>query len=326
MFSRSRSSRRVEAASFCAVVPLVLVATAVGSIVPSVTSRPTGDVGRGSVTLTRPIRTNEPGTGVFIGSGALGRVRVRRESSASGAVLREAVGVADFRYTPSTHWVVGARVPLILDRSVELDGSRDSTSGIGDISLSTKFRFFRRVGGWFDRHAAVEAGIKLATGASDRDVDTRLPEYLRRRVQPGTGATDFFIDAIYQEGRRRFVYGGDLAVVVTTADERGYRFGNEVRLSLDFEYIVLPIEYRRPGHELFILLEMAVVDKQADRLAGVDIRPTARTEILLAPAAQFIATERLLLSLSVQFPVYSNVAERGLGSDFDVLGEFRYAF
>lgn len=277
--------------------------------------------------VARPIRTNEPGTGVFMGSGTLGRMRVRRETAATGERLHEAVWVSDFRYTPATHWVFGARVPVV-HRALRGGAlvTDASAGGLGDVVLTAKHRFFRTVGRWSDRHAAVEVGAKLPTGSTGEALDTRLALPLRRRLQPGTGAVDFLFDLAYQEGRRRFVYGGDLAYVLTTADDIGYAFGDELRLSLDFEYILLPIEYRRPGHELFVLLEAAVVKRWKDRFGGAEIAPTGRTEVLLAPAVQYIATERLLVSLSAQFPVYSKVTAGGLASDFDLLGEFRYAF
>lgn len=280
-----------------------------------------------AIGITRPIRTNEPGTGVFIGSGSLGRVQVRREVASTGEELRETLLLADLRYTPATHWIFGARLPIVrrsLRRGTLANDA--SAAGIGDLTISGKYRFYRSVGRWSDRHAAVEVATKLPTGSTTEAVGEGLPLPLRRRLQPGTGSTDFVVDLIYQEGRRRFVYGGDIAYFLTTADGTGYEFGNELRLSLDFEYILLPIEYRRPGRELFVLLEATVVDKQQDRLDGIGFEQTARTEILLAPGVQYIATERLLVSFSAQFPVYSRVAAGGLASDFDLLGEFRYAF
>lgn len=279
------------------------------------------------IAAARPIRTNEPGTGVFIGSGTLGRLRIRREVASTGEVLREAIWVSDIRYTPATHWVFGVALPIV-HRSMS-GGTLDddsSAGGVGDLLISGKYRFFRTVGRWSDRHAAVEVGVKLPTGSTTEPVNAALALPLQRRLQPGTGSTDFVFDLVYQEGRRRFVYGGDLAYVLSTADANGYAFGDALRLSLDFEYIVLPLEYRRPGHEVFLLLEAAVSNRRRDRLNGMELATTGRTEILLAPAVQYIATERLLVSFSAQFPVYADVPPGGLGSDFDFLGEFRYAF
>lgn len=277
-------------------------------------------------TFFRPIRTNEPGTGVFIGSGLLGQFTLNRESN-DLEELTESELTLDFRYTPSTNLVFGIRAPVVLERRLEhpLAGTQ-TTRGLGDVSLSAKYRFFRTVGAWSDRHAAFEVAVKLPTGSSDEPVDGRLPLQRRRRLQPGSGATDIVFDLVYQEGRRRFVYGGDLSYRLTTRDGRGYEFGDEARLTLDLEYILLPWVYRRPGHELFVLLETALAHRAPDRFGNRTFSETRRTEILLAPGLQYIATEQMLVSFSFQFPAYSRVERLGLERDFNLLAEFRYAF
>lgn len=276
--------------------------------------------------MSRPIRTNEPGTGVFIGSGLLGQIRINRESNAREK-LTETVTFFDFRYTPATHWVFGVRLPFILERTLEMDPARStSTQGVGDTVLTAKHRFFRSVGRWSDRHAAVEVEWKLPTGSAEQNLTGSLPLHRRRQLQPGTGSHDFLVDLVYQEGRGRMVYGGDISYRFTTEDDGRYEFGNEAMLNLDFEYILLPRVYRRPGNELFILLETTLRHKEADQFRGSSIPSTRRTELLLAPGAQYIATERLLFSVSVQFPLYSRVEAGGLERDFNILGEFRFAF
>ncbi len=286
----------------------------------------TGMLFMGEFALARPIRTNTPGTGVFIGSGVLGQVIAEQESN-SQETLRDVSLVGDFRYTPSTNWVFGIRVPYSVYRSLDhpIFGT-ESTSGFGDIILSGKYCFFRRVGRWLDRHAAFEIDLKLPTGESDTRVDSQLPIQRQRRLQPGTGSTDLFFDLVYQEGRRRFVYGGDLRYRLNTEGTDDYKFGDEIRLNLDLEYILLPWVYKRPGKELFVLLETTFIHKKADEFRDQAISTTRRTELLLAPEVQYVATEQLLFSLSLQFPIFSDVKGGGLEKDYNILVEFRYAF
>lgn len=273
----------------------------------------------------RPIRTNEPGTGVFIGSGLLGRVIFDRER-AEGEELRSWTALADFRYTPATHWVFGARLPVLLDRTLEGPAGSVSTGGLGDVVLGVKRRFFRRVGKWADRHAALEVDVKLPTGSASIPEAPGVPLSRRGRLRPGSGSVDFAADLIYQEGRQRLVYGGDLAFRLNTRGREGYRVGNEMRLNLDVEYIVLPLEYRRPGREVFLLLETTVRRKWEDGSRGVALSGTGRTDLLLAPAVQHILGEQSLVSLSVQFPVVSDAGPGGLEQGLNVLAEVRYAF
>lgn len=273
-----------------------------------------------------PIRTNTPGTGIFIGSGLLGRL-VADERSGGGGRLFDATWITDFRYTPATHWVFGVQVPYTFDRRLDQDGlGESSTSGLGDMVLSGKVRFYREVGPWSDRHAAVELDVKLPTGATDEPVDRRLPVALPRQLQPGTGSTDLLLDVVYQQARRRRVFATDLSYRYNTEGDGDYRFGNQVRLNLDLERIVLPIDYKTPGNELFVLLEGTLLHKRADEHRGRAIRSTRKTEFLLAPGVQYTATEQLLFSASLQLPVASDVGRGGLESDWNALVEFRYAF
>lgn len=280
----------------------------------------------GSFSLLRPIRTNEPGTGVFIGSGMLARV-VTEGRSRGAESFRDTSLLLDFRYTPATHWVFGVAVPWVLDRRLDRPGvGRSSSSGLGDVTVSVKHRFFRAVGRWSDRHAAVELAVKLPTGDSGEPFDPRLPLQRRRALQLGSGSTDFVLDLIYQEGRQRFVYGGDVSYRVNTRGADRYREGNELRVNLDFEYILFPLVYRRPGKEVFVLLETTFVHKRADDVGGDDVPGTRRTELFLAPGVQHILTEQMLVSLSVQLPLLSDVEAPGLERDLNVLAEIRYAF
>lgn len=276
--------------------------------------------------LARPIRTNEPGTGVFIGSGVLSQMIIEQESNHRER-LWDVTLVGDVRYTPATHWVFGLRIPYTLTRTLDspLVGT-ESMTGLGDIIVTAKHRFFRSVGMWSDRHAAIEIGLKLPTGETNKRVDRRLPIQLQRRLQPGSGSKDFIFDLIYQEGWRRFVYGGDISYRLNTEGDARYQFGDEIRLNLDFEYILLPWVYKKPGHELFTLLETTFVHKEVDQSRDRAIGATRRIELLLAPGLQYIATEQLLFSVSGQFPVFSEVKGRGLERDYNVLAEFRFAF
>jgi hypothetical protein len=277
-----------------------------------------------AVAEARPIRTNTPGTGVFIGSGVLAQA-VCEELGRGGAALAGCELVADFRYTPATHWVLGARVPVWVDRQLDLDGRELSESGPGDVEVSAKWRFFREVGPWFDRHAAVEVGVSLPTGESDLPGDPGLPLPLAHRLTPGTGATGVFVDLVYQQGQRRFVWGGDLLYRRNGKGEGDYRLGDLLRLTLDAEYVLFPRVYTRPGKEVFVLLEPSLVHRGDDEAAGTGL-PTGGTELLLAPGVQYIATEQMLVSLSVELPLWRDLDRLAAETEWTLLAEMRYAF
>lgn len=271
-----------------------------------------------------PIRGNTPGTGVFIGSGVLAQV-VCDERRGGGAELGDCTFVTDFRYSPATHWVFGVRAPVVLDRRAERGDRELSASGLGDVELSGKWRFFREVGPWFDRHAAVEARVKLPTGDGGLADDPALPPSLAHRVALGTGSTDLSLDVVFQQAHRRFVWSADLRYRRNGEGEEDYRFGDVLRLNLNAEYILFPRVYTTPGKELFVLLEPAVIYRRDDRISGASLG-NGGTEVLIAPGLQYVATEQMLFSLSVRLPVVADLPPGALESRWNALVEVRYAF
>lgn len=273
-----------------------------------------------------PVRANTPGTGVFQRSGLLVGV-VADQKEGGGTELLTLSSLVDLRYTPDTHWVFGVRVPVLVESRLERpEAAAETTSGLGDVAVSVKHRFYRWVGPWADRQAAVEVGLKLPTGATDRPVDPGVGAALRSRLQPGTGSTDGFIDLVYQQGRRRWVFAADAGYRFNSEGDGGYRQGDEAQLNLSAQYILFPRVYTRPGNEVFAVLEASFLDAAEDRLRGTALAETGRTALFLAPGLQYVATERLFLDLSVQFPVWEDAGRGGLASRWNALAQLRYAF
>jgi hypothetical protein len=279
-----------------------------------------------------PIRANTPGTGVFQRGGVLAGVVVDRKAR-GGTEIVEWSSFADLRYTPATHWVLGLRVPYQVESRLEVTEmpemagmAAQSASGPGDAILSVKHRFYRWVGPWADRHAAVEVGLKLPTGSTDQPVDPRLPVSLRQRLQPGTGSTDGLIDVVYQQARRRWVLAGDAGYRFNSEGAGDYRRGDEARVNLSAQYVLFPRVYTQPGHEVFGVMEAVFTDTGGDRLRGAALPGTDRTALSLAPGLQYFATERLFLDLSLQFPVWEQVGRNELNSRWNALLQLRYAF
>lgn len=273
-----------------------------------------------------PIRANTPGTGVFQRSGLLLGVAADDQES-GGTELSTLSSFAELRYTPATHWVFDLRVPYAVENRVKVPrGATETVSGSGDVMVSVKHRFYRWVGPWADRHAAVELGLKLPTGATDRPVDPGLPAALRSRLQPGTGSTDGLVDFIYQQAHRRFVFATDAGYRYNSEGDGGYRRGNEAQVNLSAQYVLFPRDYAEPGHEVFAVLEGTFLDVAKDRLRGNAIPETDRTAFLLAPGVQYVATERVFLDLSVQVPLWQETSRGNLKERWNLLAQLRYAF
>jgi hypothetical protein len=307
-------------------LPLGLLFTA---IVAAAAAVATGGVA--TVATAAPLRTESPGTGVYRGFALQGAVTVGEEHGDfdGGEDLRETIAVTELRYTPATSWSFALTVPRV-ERSARVAGLGTATlSGLGDLAVTGKYRFFRQLGRWGDRQAAVEVGVKLPTGESRAPVGLGTPLgwplALRRTLQPGTGSTDVFMELSYQQAHGRFVQAA-AAGYRANGENAGYRFGDQAHLRFDAEAIVLPLTYETPGHEVFVLLEGSLEHRAADTYRGSALAGTRRTELLLAPGLEYVATEQLALGLSVAFPVVSRIDREGRKSRFNALLEARFAF
>lgn len=285
-----------------------------------------GIVLAGSPLRAAPIRTASPGIGA-VGRFSLVERLAAGEEEGGGERLRDATSWTELRYAPSARWSLGVRVPAVLSRRVEVAGLGGvARSGLGDLWLSGKLRFFRQVGRWWDQQAAVEVAAKLPTGESRAPTDPRWPVQDRHDAQLGSGSADLAATLSYQRAHGRFVQAAELGLRRNGRGSGGYTAGDEARAGVDLEYILLPRDYRVPGRELFTLLEVAGVHKEADRHAGSAIAPTRRTALLVAPGLEYVATERLALALSWQLPAAQQVPPGGRRARSDLLLELRYAF
>lgn len=275
--------------------------------------------------LAAPIRVNTAGTGVVQGMSLLTGVAVDRKSGA-GEKMQTLTTFTELRYTPATHWAFSVQVPYVEGRLERPGLAAESLSGLGDVVVAARHRFYRTVGPWQDRHAAVELGIKLPTGDADPPLDRERLDVARSRVQPGTGSTDLFLDLVYQQARKRWGQAADLRYRRNSEGEDGLRFGDEVRLNAGVQYVLLPRVYTQPGRELFALVEATALRQEEDRFRGSVLAGTGRSELLIAPGLQFIATEQLFLDLSLQLPVWDDLGREEPRSRWNGLVQLRYLF
>ena len=102
--------------------------------------------------------------------------------------------------------------------------------------------------------------------------------------------------------------------------------GHEQRLNTDLEYVLLPREYRKPGGELFVILETTFVHRGTGRLNSAPVAGSNTTEYYLAPGLQYAARPQFVVEGSVQFPVVRNTGLLALRTDVNVLLGVKYLF
>ena len=269
-----------------------------------------------------PIRVTSPGLTVYKGGAITPRVYFVRQHLGSLKVNRQMVDVS-LSYTPLSTLQVEAEVPI--SRTAFHDGvTSGSGVGLGNITVWTKYRFFREVKTYGDRQAAARFGLELPTGSKDAP-SLNAPAFVRQQLTPISGGLSPHFDLAFSQAGGRFIFGGNAEAVFRT-ERDGFRMGHEQRLSTDLEYVLLPREYKKPGGELFLILETTFVHRGTGRLNSTPVADSKATEYYLAPGLQYAAQPRFVVEGSVQFPIVRNTGMLALRTDVNVLLGVKYLF
>ena len=270
-----------------------------------------------------PIRVTSPGLTVYKGGAITPRVYFIRQHLGALKVNRQMVDVS-LSYTPLSTLQLEAEVPI--SRTSFDDGATSGSSvGLGNISVWTKYRFFREVKTYGDRQAAVRFGLELPTGKKDAPTQINAPAFVRQQLTPISGGLSPHFDLAFSQAGGRLIFGGN-AEAIFRSERDGFRLGHEQRLSTDLEYVLLPREYKKPGGELFLILETTFVHRGTGRINSTPVTDSKATEYYLAPGLQYAARPRFVVEGSVQFPVVRNTSMLALRTDVNVLLGVKYLF
>jgi len=272
-----------------------------------------------------PIRVTSPGLTVFKGGAITPRLYLIRQHLGTLEVNRQMVDVS-LSYTPSPRLQLEAEVPI--SRTSFHDANESGSGvGLGNVTAWAKYRFFRQVKRYGDRQAAARFGLELPTGKKDAPTQTQInvPAFVRQQLTPINGGLSPHFDLAYSQAGGRIIFGGNAEAVFRT-ERDGFRMGHEQRLNTDLEYVLLPREYKKPGGELFLILETTFVYRGTGRLNGTPVSGSKATEYYLAPGLQYAARPRFVVEGSVQFPVVQNTGPLVLRTDVNVLLGVKYLF
>lgn len=249
-----------------------------------------------------PIRTTSPGLTVYRGGALTPRYLYTRQRLGALRVDRHTL-LLGFSYTPTPKLQLEAEIPVtrisVKERAVSADGE-----GVGNITLSGKYRFFRKVEEWGDRQAAVRFGLELPTGQTGAPGEGRLqaPAFVRGQLSPISGGFSPHVDLAYSQAKGRLIFGGNIEGVFRY-ERDGFRTGHELRINTDLEYVVFPFKYDRPGGEVFAILETNFIRRGGGRVGGAAAPGSRSTEYYLAPGIQYAAHPRFVVEASLQLPV-----------------------
>jgi hypothetical protein len=265
-----------------------------------------------------PIRTTSPGLTVYRGGAFVPRYVYTRQRLGDLEVDRHIL-LLGFSYTPTPRLQLEAEIPLTRVSFKNGAVSGDS-EGIGNITVSGKYRFFRKVEEWGDRQAAVRFGLELPTGKKESPDERQLPvpAFVRQQLTPISGGLSPHVDLSYSQAKGRFIFGGNVEGVFRSARD-GFRIGHELRINTDFEYVLFPLKYDRPGGEVFAILETNFIRRGIGRVGGAPAPGSGSTEYYLAPGIQYAAHPRFVIEASFQLPVLRNTGSQALRIERSVL-------
>lgn len=272
-----------------------------------------------------PIRVTSPGLTVYKGGAVTPRLYFINQHLGNLDVSRQVFNLA-VSYTPSPRVQLEVEVP-VSHTSFEDGITSGSGTGLGNITLWTKYRFFRKVKTYGDRQAAVRFGLELPIGKSDAPSQeiVNAPAFVRQQLTPINSGLAPHFDISFSQAGGRFIFGGNAEAVVRS-ERDGFRMGHELRLNTDLEYVLLPRKYDVPGGELFLILETTFVHRGTGRLDGKAVPGSKATEYHVAPGLQYAAHPQFVIEGSVQFPVVRNTGPLVLRNDRNILLGVRYLF
>jgi hypothetical protein len=284
-----------------------------------------GEPLNGSLPMASSIRTTSPGLTVYRGGAFVPRYAYTRQQLGGLKVDRQTL-LLSLSYTPTAKLQLEAEFPMtrISFRNGTL---KDSGVGVGNLTISGKYRFFRRVESWGDRQAALRFGLELPTGEKEAPGGPQLqvPAFVRQQLSPINGGLSPHVDLTYSQAKGRFIFGGNIEGVLR-AERDGFRTGHELRINTDLEYILFPFKYDRPGGEVFAILETNFIQRGTGRVDGEMVPGSRSTEYYLAPGLQYAVHPRFVIEGSVQLPVVRNTGAQVLRIERNVLVGVRFLY
>jgi hypothetical protein len=271
-----------------------------------------------------PIRVTSPGLTVYKGGAISPRVYFIKQHLGALDVDRQILDLG-VSYTPSPRLQLELEAPFART-SFDNGATSGSDSGLGNLTAWAKYRFFRKVKTYGDRQAAMRVGVELPTGKKTAPTQAQInvQAFVRQQLTPINGGWSPHFDVAFSQAGGRVIFGGNAEVILRTERE-GFRMGHEQRINTDFEY-VLPRDPRKPGGELFLILETTFVHRGIGKLNGVSVPGSRATEYYLAPGLQYAARPRLVLEGSFQFPVLRNTGPLVLRTDRNILLGLKFLF
>jgi hypothetical protein len=180
-------------------------------------------------------------------------------------------GLFNFTWGFHPNFDVTILVPFVTNHLNMLSPAQSTLggTGLGDVTLLVKYRFYRRDSERGTTQASVTLGPKLPTGGATLLGANGL--LLPAGLQPGSGSTDFFAAGNWTYTGlfhvRRLVADDDLHAILRSRGAQKTRLGSEVASRFWLSY--RPYESKNVAREWFIGPALTWLHMQDDRFSGI---------------------------------------------------------
>jgi len=233
------------------------------------------------------------------------KVALEADASKAGSENKQGMGV-ELTYGLTGDWAIGAELPYDFK-----DNGIANNDGFGDVTVFTKYRFWREDSLGLQRSASVLLKV-ISDSASTRGSPSI-----------GNGATDTVLGLTYgYEGRKwyhwasaRYRFNGRNNLSVNRGDKVLIDFVGGIRPKLT-SYLEADIVY---------LVELNGEFGQRARLNGSDLNNTGGKEWFISPGI-FWTQRNFAIKGGVQIPIYSNLNGNQNKSDYRTKVSFEWNF
>jgi len=160
-------------------------------------------------------------------------------------------------------------LPIVTNHFSPAGAPQVGGTGLGDMLVVAKYRFYRRDSERGTTQASVTLGPKLPTGRTS--LTGNDGRHLPAGLQPGSGSTDLFLAANWTYtglfNLRRLVADEDFHSLVRSEGTQSTRLGSDLESRFWLSY--RPYEARNGEREWFIGPELTLLHSQDDRIGGV---------------------------------------------------------
>ncbi|MFQ5882087.1 MAG: hypothetical protein ACE5I9_06395 [Candidatus Methylomirabilales bacterium] len=264
-----------------------------------------------------PLFSQTPRTQFFLGT-AVRSFGQLQKSEGGGKELKVWTAPAIFSYALVTDATLNLTIPYVNKHFETLTGTFNA-SGIGDITLFGKYRFYRRDLPFGRDQLALIGGLELPSGSTSKGPGLKRAPPL----QLGSGGVDGLLGLTF--GHTRSWYSIEGAVQgKLNSEAKDFRFGNVLLYDLYLAYQTYP-EWPTPPAQLNLSVEFNGRTRGDNEKDGKEL-DTGGTVLFISPGIQYIVTGNLLFETGVQIPIVKDLPSGQLEPDFTVLFGFRYLF